>query len=164
MARREHHAVAALLPGITLVLAALAVEAAAQTAPDANTVRLNAVTYRLWAIDAPDLPQTCEGGWPAGQRAAQALAELMRGRTVICEARAKDRTGTTVALCRADGQDLGAAMVSVGMALAALEVSRDYLAAEERAKVARLGVHAHGCKTPWEWRKNVAKSRRDESQ
>jgi endonuclease YncB( thermonuclease family) len=167
MARREHQPLARFahrLPTVVLALATLAFDAGAQTPTDGNTVRLNTMTYRLWAIDAPDALQTCGADWPAGRKAAETLGYLMHGRTVVCEAKTRDRAANTVALCRADGVDLGAAMVRIGMAWARREISRDYVEAEDQARVARLGVHGHGCKTAWEWRKNVAKSRRDESQ
>jgi endonuclease YncB( thermonuclease family) len=67
-------------------------------------------------IDAAEKHQACADGWPAGVEASRVLRELMRGRTVTCEPRTKDRYGRTVALCRADGEDLGAAMVGAGMA------------------------------------------------
>jgi hypothetical protein len=81
-------------PGRIMIVAALAMlafDASAQTPIDGNTVRLDAVTYRLWAIDAPDTPQTCNADWPAGRKAAETLAALMRGRTVTCEAKTRDR-------------------------------------------------------------------------
>ena len=43
-------------------------------------------------------------------------------------------------------------MVHAGMALAFVRYSRDYVQDEAAARAARLGVHAHGCSPPWEWR------------
>ena len=88
----------------------------------------------------------------AGLKATAALHELVRGRTVTCDAKAKDRYGRTVALCRADGQDLGVAMVSAGMAWAFTRYSGDHVEQEKAAIGARTGVHAHDCEKPWEWR------------
>jgi endonuclease YncB( thermonuclease family) len=63
-----------------------------------------------------------------------------------------DPDGRTVALCRLGGRDLGAAMVEAGMALASARDGSDYVEHEARAKQARIGVHAHACLTPSEWR------------
>ena len=94
----------------------------------------------------------CDDGWPAGQEASAYLYDLIRGRKVTCEPKTTDRYGRTVAICRADGRDLGADMVSAGMALAFIRYSRDYVELEAAAKAARLGVHAHDCIAAWEWR------------
>jgi endonuclease YncB( thermonuclease family) len=94
----------------------------------------------------------------AGREATTALLELVKGRTLACEAKARDRYGRTVALCRADGVDLGAAMVSAGMAWAFTRYSSDYISHEREAIGAKLGVHAHDCEKAWDWR---AKKRAD---
>ncbi|CAN5333412.1 hypothetical protein BH10PSE6_BH10PSE6_54670 [soil metagenome] len=90
--------------------------------------------------------------------AMRKMAELVNGRSVACEPRTKDRYGRTVALCRADGQDLGAAMVRAGMAWAFTRYSSDYVEQEKAAIGERAGVHAHDCEKPWDWR---ARSRGD---
>jgi endonuclease YncB( thermonuclease family) len=88
----------------------------------------------------------------AGKEATAAMLELVRGRTVTCEPKAKDRYGRTVSLCRADGADLGAAMVSAGMAWPFTRYSSDYVSHERAAIGAGTGVHAHDCAKPWDWR------------
>src|SRR5262249_26283036 len=80
----------------------------AQTITDGDTLRLAGTTYRLWGIDAPELRQECPDGWPAGRLAATRLLALTQGRQVQCQAKTTDRYGRTVALCRANGEDLGA--------------------------------------------------------
>lgn len=121
---------------------------------DGNTIRMDGATYRLWGIDAPELDQRCyPRGWRAGIEAARALAAMIERRPVTCEAKtqARDAYGRWVALCHAGGRDLGAAMVVSGMALAAAG-NGEYAEQEERARQARVGVHAHACLAPWEWR------------
>ena len=126
--------------------------AAAQTVTDGDTFKIDGVAYRIWGIDAAETKQLCADGWPAGRAATTYMRELVHGRSVACEYKTKDRYGRTVALCRADGEDLGAAMVRAGMAWAFVRYSRDYMELEAAAKSARLGVHAHDCLAAWEWR------------
>jgi endonuclease YncB( thermonuclease family) len=136
----------------------LAQRAASQTVVDGNAISLDDKTYRLWSIDAPDPGQSCAHNWRAGQEAATALARMIDGKTVECKEKGRDREGRTVAQCTADGADLGAAMVRAGMAWADMSVSRVYVVEEAKAAAAYLGVHAHHCKTAWDWR---AKNRPD---
>ena len=79
-----------------------------------DTIKVDGVTYRLWGIDAPELRQSRPGGFPAGAVAARQLSNMMRGHTITCERKDADRYGRTVALCRAEGADLGAAIVRAG--------------------------------------------------
>lgn len=120
---------------------------------DGNTIRMDGTIYRLWGIDAPELDQRCyPQGWRAGIEAARALAAMIERRPVTCEAKGQDGYGRTVALCRTGGRDLGAAMVVSGMALAGDGDGGDYVEQEVQATRARVGVHAHACLAPWEWR------------
>ena len=66
----------------------------------------------------------------------RALGDLMKGKRIECEPKTTDRYGRTVAICRADGVDLGMAMVSAGMAWAFLRYSHDYVQQESEAKAA----------------------------
>jgi endonuclease YncB( thermonuclease family) len=43
-------------------------------------------------------------------------------------------------------------MVSSGMAWAFTRYSSDYISQERAAIGAGLGVHAHDCEKPWDWR------------
>lgn len=133
----------------------LALPAAAQTVTDGDTIKLDGTTYRIWGIDALETHQACGDGWAGGVDAGAYMRELVRGKTITCEPRVKDRYGRTVALCRANGEDLGAAMVRAGMAYAFIRYSSDYVADEATAKASGLGVHAHQCEKPWDWRARV---------
>jgi endonuclease YncB( thermonuclease family) len=126
--------------------------AVAQTVVDGDTLRVAGKTYRLWGIDAPEIRQTCDENWQAGAEAAKTLTGLTQGKTVTCDDRSKDRYGRTIALCRANGEDLSATMVKLGMAWAFVRYSKDYVALEEKASEQRLGVHAKRCELPWNWR------------
>lgn len=129
----------------------LATPAIAQTVTDGDTIKLNGTTYRLWGIDAPESKQRC-GKWPAGAIATAMLEMLIKGKTVVCEPKTTDRYGRTVAICRADGEDLGRTMVQLGMAWAFVRYSRDYVDQEAKAKAEDLGIHAERCQLAWDWR------------
>jgi endonuclease YncB( thermonuclease family) len=143
------------LPLLALVLVA--------TSASAATIRSGDMTYALWGIDSPASAQTCAHGWPAGKEADRALATLVDGKTVTCEARDKDRTGRTVAVCKADGVDLGETLVHEGMAWARLGVVHGYVVQEAQAASRFLGVHAHRCEQPELWRSKNAQFQRDET-
>jgi endonuclease YncB( thermonuclease family) len=97
--------------------------ASAQTAVDGDTINMNGATWHLWGIDAPESRQWC-GHYPAGAKATEMLEQLMRGKTIDCEGRGTDPYGRTIGLCRANGDDLGATMVRLGMAWAFVQYSR----------------------------------------
>jgi len=111
---------------------------------DGDTIVAGAAHFRLWGIEAPDLRQVCPDGWPAGLEARRALEAMIRDRRVACEDRGTDRYRRRLSLCRADGRDLGAAMVAMGMAWATPSPP-DYGGIEQNARSERLGLHAHDC-------------------
>lgn len=141
-----------------LAVGLLASHVAAQTVTDGDTIRLNGTTYRLWGIDAPEKGQWC-GAYPAGITAEGTLEMLIRGRSISCEPKTKDRYGRTVALCTADGEDLSKAMVQSGMAWAFVRYSHDYEAIEAQARRENAGIHAHGCEPAWDWRAKTSTRR-----
>jgi len=137
---------------LSALVALWALPAAAQTVVDGDTIKLEGTTYRIWGIDAPETKQLCRGH-ALGGIASGTLEQLMRGKTITCEDKGRDRYGRSIGLCRANGEDLGAAMVELGMAWAFTRYSWDYVGLEEKARRENLGVHAFGCQPAWEWRK-----------
>ena len=135
---------------LALAIALLAAPAAADTATvvDGETIRLNGKTYDLWGIDAPEAEQRC-GSWPSGREATEHLKQFIAGKAVTCEPKATDRFGQTLALCRAEGADLGEMMVRDGYAWAFVDYSTDYVDEEKAAYEANLAIHHHGCERAW---------------
>lgn len=96
----------------------------AAVAVDGDTLRCSNVAeaggrVRIARIDAPEMRQ-------GGDGAKRAMAELIAGRRVACQAvdadpriagvQPRDRYGRIVARCRAGGQNLGTAMLAGGYA------------------------------------------------
>ena len=133
--------------------------AAAQVVVDGDSLEVGSTTYRLHGIDAPETGQICPDGWPAGYEAEEYLGELVEGKQVTCTPITGGRDGETVAICRADGVDLGAAMVTGGFAFAFVPYSARYISQEAAAVGAHRGVHAHKCLAPWKWRARLKAGR-----
>ena len=150
-------AVKALCVGMTGF--ALTSAAVAQTAVDGDTLKLGGQTIRLYGIDAPELKQIC-GNWPAGEMAQEALASMVIGREVTCEGKGRDRNGLTLAVCKVGGFDIGAEMVSSGMAWAFTRYSVDYMGQQAEAKSANRGVHQYDCEPAWDYRVRAGEEKR----
>ncbi|WP_422001619.1 thermonuclease family protein [Reyranella sp.] len=139
--------------GLALVFGvATAGSAWAQKVIDGDSIELKGKAYRLYGIDAAEEAQSCADGWPAGVAARNYLTELIGDREVTCMAMPADGGDETMALCRAEGVDLGGAMVTGGHALAYVPYSARYITQEDAATAARRGLHGHRCLPPWKWR------------
>jgi len=124
--------------------------AMAQTVIDGDTIEYKGVVLRLWGLDAPEKAQTCGDGWAAGKAAADYLAQLMQGKTVSCTLKsAPNDEKVHYGLCKADKQDINAAMVSAGMAWSLVP---DYSVQDSDAQFNIRGVNAHPCAKAWDWR------------
>lgn len=111
---------------------------------DGDTIELSGITYRLHGIDAPEAGQKCAkasgGKWGCGKAAIGALEALAFSGTVSCDTRGTDVFSRVIGVCTVDGKDMNAAMVEVGLAWAFRKYSTDYVAQEEKAKTARVGI------------------------
>lgn len=142
--------------GIAALLLLAAQPAHAQSAAilDGGQISIDGGVYRLQGIDAPDPNQVCDDGYPAGKEAIRTLLGLMKGRRLVCENQGRDPAGRTVALCRADGRDLGEQMVRAGMAWATPMKRDGYGDVQRDAEAEKLGVHDHPCLMPQAYRRN----------
>lgn len=121
---------------------------------DGDTVKFGPQLVRLFGIDAPEKGQTCDDGqWHPGPLAKKALEGFIAGRPVTCKQVDYDaRNNPPVAQCFAGDDDLQSMMVSAGWAWSFGRYSERYAPEEREAITAKLGVHAHRCQPPWEWR------------
>jgi endonuclease YncB( thermonuclease family) len=123
---------------------------------DGDTLEIAAQRIRLHGIDAPEMRQSCRKGsdsWPCGAEATKALRSMIQDAEVTCQERDRDRYGRIVAVCFARGEDLNAAMVRRGWALAYRRYSVDYVDVETSARAARAGLWAGEFVPPWDWRR-----------
>jgi endonuclease YncB( thermonuclease family) len=125
---------------------------------DGDTIEIRGERIRLFGIDAPESGQSCtvqSRAFPAGQRAALALADKIASNIVDCRPKDTDRYGRNVNVCLVGGEDINGWMVANGWALAYRYYSRDYVSQEEQASKRKLGVwQCNDFIPPWDWRRD----------
>jgi len=130
---------------------------------DGDTFEVSGVRIRLQAIDAPETDQHCvtEQGadWACGGWIARAIHDRFDGVQATCTPLEQDKYGRTVARCYVQGQDVGAGMVSEGMAFAYVKYGDDYVAKEKAAAIFDQGLHAVRLQSPAQHRATRAKGR-----
>ena len=129
----------------------------AQQVVDGDTLKKGDKFFRIFGIDAPEKKQLCsinKQEWACGLIAISELKKIITGKVLKCEKRDIDRYKRIVAVCFADGRDIGKIMVSSGWALAYREYSMDYVRDEETAKSKKLGIWSSEFVKPWQLRKN----------
>lgn len=107
------------------------------------------VKVRLAEIDAPESRQDY------GQRAKQALGNLVFGHDVSVDYEGKDRYGRTIGRVHLGRLDVNAEMVRTGYAWVYRKYAKDQnlYALEDEARAARRGLWAGNDPVPpWEWR------------
>lgn len=131
-------------------------ETGAFTAVDGDSLRKDGKDYRLHAIDAPELFQTCrkEDGieYNCGREARDALRRLLRSGPVTCQVLDTDRYDRVVAECRAGTLSINDAMVREGWAIAYKRHGLDHAAAENEARAAKRGIWQGRFERPEAWR------------
>lgn len=132
------------------------------TVIDGDTIDIHKQRIRFHAMDAPESSQRCWRGreeWRCGQAASLALQEKINRRPVRCEQTDQDRYGRIVARCYVGETDLNGWLVEEGLALAAPQYGKDYIAHEARARRAGKGMWAGEFVTPSDWRKGMREPR-----
>lgn len=142
---------------LALAFPAHAIEGTARVI-DGDTIAVGGKRIRLQGIDAPEARQKCTRSgsmWRCGWAATAALRGFLGGQRVQCTGQGRDRNKRLVAVCRVNGEDIGAWMVRHGWALDYRRYSKGRYAAEEaEAKAARRGLWAGTFTEPWEWRED----------
>ena len=124
----------------------------AARASDGDSFRLGQDRVRLLGLDAPELAQLCAGAdgrdWPCGRAARDRMASLLASGPVDCRPEDTDQYSRLLARRSVGGDDLGASMVSAGLAVS----SGDYWREEQAARSSKLGIWAGGFDRPSDWR------------
>lgn len=128
------------------------------TVIDADIISFGMQRVILWGIDAPEKRQTCQANgelWGCYQAAFRYL-QLLTGRgKVTCQLKGKpDPFGRRYGVCESGGQDLNAAMVKAGMALAYNKQTDVYDPEMAAAIAAGVGLWQPGVQfeEPWVFR------------
>jgi endonuclease YncB( thermonuclease family) len=129
------------------------------TGIDGDTIAIGAQRIRLQGIDAPELDQTCLDSagavWRCGIVVRDRLTQHIGQQSVSCSTSGKGIYGRWLAACTVDG-DLGAWLVTEGLALAFVRYSIKYVADEAVARSARQGLWVGAFVAPWGWRWRTA--------
>lgn len=126
------------------------------TVIDGDTLEIDGRRIRLEGIDAPEIAQTCGGGWfgswKCGAAATAQLRWLIGGRQVACESVGTDKYGRILGLCSADGRDINAEMVRSGHAWAFVKYSKRYEDEEAEARQQKVGIWKGEAEPAWVFR------------
>lgn len=109
------------------------------------------IKVRLANIDCPEL------GQPWGNRAKQALSDLVFNRMVEILPKQKDRYGRTIADVTANGQSVEAVLVHDGVCRVYTQYNHDpsLPAVEQEARQQQRGLWSDpNPVAPWDWRKH----------
>lgn len=97
---------------------------------DGDTLDIDGIRFRLDGIDAFESMQKCTRAdgvvWACGKEATHALRSLVDGRTISCTGLENDGRGREIALCSVGTIDLGAEMITSGLAFPFLKYSDRY--------------------------------------
>lgn len=123
---------------------------------DGDSMEVAGQRIELYGIDAPELTQTCR--WPnkeipCGNVSRTALLDLVAVTPVVCSRRRRNDDGSWIAICTAEGFDVGRNMVHTGWALAIPGQSEAYAATEQTARKGKRGLWRGQFVPPWEWRR-----------
>ncbi len=114
-------------------------------------------TIRLYAIDAPELKQSCytnDEQWECGRESRQKLQTFIKNKRITCKLIEKDKYNRNVEDCSVDNKSINEYMVENGWAVAYTRYSDKYLPDERKAKRNKLGIWSANCFIkPEKWRR-----------
>ncbi len=128
------------------------------TVIEGDIIEIRGQKIRLFGIDAFERRQRCRRSdgrrYRCGRTAKQTLADKIDNRRIACRKKAVAKSRRTYATCWIGAEDIGAAMVLEGWAVANTRQTSDYTIHEARAQRRRSGAWEGDFLTPREWRKN----------
>jgi endonuclease YncB( thermonuclease family) len=126
---------------------------------DGDTIVLEGQRIRLFGIDAPESKQRCDTSgrnWDCGAWSTKTLRDLVQAGPVSCRQMDWDQIyNRAVSVCKARGQDLSAALVRAGAAIAYVKYTNRYQSQEAAAKSERLGLWSGQHLDPSDFRRNM---------
>ncbi len=122
-------------------------EPSALAVVDGDTMRVQETVVRLQGVEAPPRGRMCNRAdgtsFDCGAAAAAALADLVRGRRVVCRLSGRDGAGYPEAQCQAGETDLNRRLVADGWARARADAPA-FGAEESRARAESRGLWRGG--------------------
>jgi endonuclease YncB( thermonuclease family) len=134
---------------------------------DGDTLEVAGTRVRLFAVDAPELGQTCDaprgesggdGVWSCGDWAADRVRATFAGQRARCTMLDIDPYGRAVSRCAVGGADMGARIVAEGWAMAYRRYGLDYDLDEKTAAAAGRGIWSGGAEAPAAYRARIRQS------
>lgn len=123
---------------------------------DGDTLEIGAQVIRIHGIDAPEASQTCQlpkGTWDCSTAAVNLLRAMIEGKEVRCAGHEFDQYERLIARCATDEvPDIGAQLVTAGLAWAFIKYSNDYIGVEKGPRAKKIGVWQSKTQPPWEYR------------
>ncbi len=126
---------------------------------DSDKLVVDGVYIRLWAVDGPELGQPCffanGAQYDCQSIALRELQIITAQGPVTCtieQDSSRVRRGRIYGTCKtADGKDVAEQLVKAGHALAFVDQSDRYLAAEKVAEDAKVGLFRGSFQAPWDF-------------
>ena len=121
-----------------------------------DTLKIGNTLVVLDGIEAPEAGQSCQrasGRWRCGRAAREALARLVRGKSVSCRISEDLEAGVKKGTCTVGGTDLAEKLLEAGMVFAASSFFLNtYARIEKNAQAEKKGLWAGEPERPQEWR------------
>ena len=123
---------------------------------EGDLLQVGQTLVRLYAIDAPNKGQLCQGKtreYPCGTVATTGLMDLIATvDTITCYPKGNVIDGAVVAMCKdPQGFDLSQQMVYTGWALALPDADTLFHRIQEKAQKAKRGLWKGQVTPPWRW-------------
>jgi endonuclease YncB( thermonuclease family) len=123
---------------------------------DGDTIQIGNNVYNLVGIEAPELGQVCDANGKAqrcGLNAAYNLRKMLNLGKSSLQCQRLDSSGpTAVVSCAIGERDVSLDMIQSGHALAKSDAPPNYVAAQEQAKEAKIGIWGSKFVPPAQWR------------
>jgi endonuclease YncB( thermonuclease family) len=129
---------------------------------EGDTLVIDGQTIRLYAVDAPEVGQTCRARdgreYDCGRASTNAVTNMLRGRQATCTLFSRTPDGAAVGACEVAGHDVGGAIITLGWAVSYRGLSNRYEYLESRAMTRRAGLWSGRFDRPWVWRSRGAEA------